>query len=131
MSTAVTTFEGIQNTIKDRIKGEFISLIPDEAWTGLVQGVIDDFTKSKRLGDPSPLQQLITDEIKVIAKQSIAAQLNKLDASAWSAYGEKTANDAVIALVTEHMPAIMSSIQTSMANMMVMNALAKIRQGGY
>ena len=136
MSTEIAPLQAVQDQIKDRIKSEFVSLIPDEAWAAMVQSVIKDFTSpiksyNSNPDKPSPMAQLILDEVTAIAKTKVVAELNRLDQGAWDHFGQKTASEAVIKLVTEHMPTIMGSIQSSMANMLVMNAVAKIRNGGY
>lgn len=135
MSTEIAPLQAIQNKIRDRIRSEFVSLIPDDAWEAMVQSVIADFTKPVKghyQNDPmkpSPMAQMIRDEINVIAKEKVMAEIHKLGSAHWDAFGAATANEAVIKLVTDNFPALLVSMQNGMMNMLVMNAVNAIRNG--
>lgn len=135
MSTEIAPLQAVQNKIRDKIRAEFVELMPEDMWTKMVQSVIEEFTfdKPDSYGKktPSPLRKLIQDEVQAVAKDAVAKQLAKLDANAWNQFGEKTANDAVIKLVTEHFNEIVTSMQKSFGEMMVMNAVTAFRNGRY
>lgn len=135
MSTELAPLQAIQDKIRDRIRADFVELMPEDVWGKMVESVVETFTNPEKdhygraTGKPSPLHQLIAKEIEELARQSINQELAKLDAGYWNSYGGKTASEAVMKMVTENMTDIMASIQSSMANMMVANAVAAIRNG--
>lgn len=133
MTNEIAPLQAVQDKIRDRIRADFVELMPDDLWGKMVESVVSTFTSPEKdsygreTGKPSPLAQLITKEIEALAQQSVQQELSRLDANYWGQWGHKAANDAVMKMVTENMPDIMASIQNSMASMMVMNAVSAIR----
>jgi hypothetical protein len=135
MANEVSTLQSVQDNIKNRIKAEFVNLIPDEMWSAMVAEVVSDFTKDK-VENPNtynvrkreaPIKALIREQIEAIAKTHITATLDELTRAHWDGYGQLVASEALKKMVAEHFPAILASIQTGFAEMIVQNAINHIR----
>jgi hypothetical protein len=139
MSTEIAPLASVQEQIKNKIKGEFANLIPDEMWAQMVQSVVAEFTADQPHRDyngrvdnskpvtPSPMKKLIRDEIDAMAKAKLKAEIDKLGASTWDGYGKQVASQAVSKLIDDHFPELLASVQAGMVEMAVMQAVNHMR----
>ncbi len=132
MTAEVSPLNSIQENIKTRIKAEFVNLIPDEAWSAMVAGVVQDFTSPVRdryNGNVkiSPVQAMIRAEIESIAKAHIKSEIEALSGSMWDAFGQRVAGEAVKKLIADNFQLILASVQAGMVEMAVMTATNHIR----
>lgn len=133
MAAELTPLQSIQDNIRDRIKAEFVNLIPDEAWTAMVQSVVTEFTTDTRdrynssLPHTSPMKAMIRGELEAIAKGHLKTELDRLAVGSWNASGQQIASEAIRTLIAEHFPAILASVQAGMVEMAVMTATNHMR----
>lgn len=133
MSTDISPLATVQQKIQDRIKAEFVSLIPEEMWTAMVDGVITDFTTDKPgryNSDPiikSPMKALINDEIGKLAKEAVMAELAKIAQPQWDERGQKIVSEAIKQMVSTNYNEMLASINQQMVEMAVMMAVNNLR----
>ena len=103
----------IQDTIKERIQKEFVSLIPDEAWKKLVQGQIDWFMTrpnksyhSSSKYDPAPLDILVRKELEKMFSETIVNYINTEMSGVWDQHGDPAPTEAIKKMVKEIAPEI-------------------------
>lgn len=138
-TTDVAPLTTVQEKIKDKIKGEFVALIPDDMWEKMVASVVSDFTTDQPQRDyngrvdnskpliPSPMKAMIRAEIEALAKAKLKAEIDMLGAVTWDGYGRQVASEAVNKLIDDHFPALLASVQSGMVEMAVMQAVNHMR----
>lgn len=124
--------ENIMQTVKDRIKATFVSLIPDEKWNEMVKNEIDDFFKEKEISYhrtyKSNFQQLVREEISAECKKRIVEYLGgKEFAVVWKSNGQLAVSDAVQEILIKNS----SKIFAEMFGVMFDNALAQTKTRSY
>lgn len=135
MSNEVSPLTKIQETIKDRIKEEFVSLLPPEIWNEMVSSVLKDFTAdektniygSKIENYESPIKKLIRKEIEDASLEAVKKELNKLDVARWDHFGNSVAGEAVTKLIEQNFKEILDSVQKGFVEMAVGLAVSHIR----
>lgn len=136
MSNEISPLASVQEKIQDKIKAEFVNLIPDEMWSSMVNSVIDDFTNDVKLDSygrrdqqyVSPIKKMIRAEIDAMAQAAVKAELERLGAGHWDSMGRQVAGEAMKTLVAEHFNDILASVQSGMVNMAVFHAVNQMRQ---
>lgn len=116
MSSQLAKFDPstLMQGVKDRIKSEFVSLIPDEQWNEMVQKEINDFFKEKETGYSnrnyaSDFSILVRDELKAETKKRLAEYFTSSDfVATWSQYGLPNASKAVQEMMIENSGIIIS-----------------------
>jgi len=133
----VATVQEAASTLKDKIaekiRAQFVELIPDDTWSQMVEAEIKWFTTGKEHYHNSrqyvsPLQDDIRKALHVLAKDAIEKALS--DAKWLGQYGpngEALASEAVTKLVTENATTIVaqvfgSAVQGAVQNMRNSNA---------
>lgn len=113
--------------VKDRIKATFVSLIPDDAWEGMIKGVQDSFFEKKKVNTgtsydpkwvekPSEFEELALSLMREKAKETIMAFLNSPEVNGMTVWDDKSQDyrydlgDRMKELVVKHMPEIMSKM---------------------
>lgn len=69
----------LNNIIADRLRGEFVQLLPPETWAGLVKQELQRFTQPiTGYGGPtaSPLQAIIREELEKKLREAIREELS-------------------------------------------------------
>ncbi len=104
----LANIDTIKDRIKDRIQTEFVSLIPEEAWSNLVAKEVEWFTTAKgenyaSTAKPSPLQTLVRCELESRFKEQISKTLSDMRGG-WNRNGRSTPSDAVTKMVKEIAP---------------------------
>lgn len=134
MSTELSPLASVQQKIQDRIKGEFVSLIPDEMWEQMVRTVVHDFTTDKpnrynhsQLPDPAPIKTMIKAEIEELVKGRIKVELDKAANSQWDAMAGRVVSEAVKELASTHFKTILESMQSYLVEAAVQAAVMSMR----
>ena len=133
MTKEIAPMTAVQDKIKDRIRSEFVDLIPDEMWASMVQAVVNDFTTDKANrysgpAEPAPIKKMIRDEIEAICKEQIAKELRKHQAS-FDGVGARVVAEATKELIEKNAPAMLAAMQAGMTQMMVDSAINALRNG--
>lgn len=73
----------LKEAISDRIKDEFIKLIPEEQWNELVSTVVNDFTRDKRASihhreEPSEMSRIVRAALKTECNARIQEEVKLL-----------------------------------------------------
>lgn len=126
----IAPLTAVQDRIKEKIKAEFVELMPDDLWSGLVQSVVSDFisTKNQRGYDQeAPIKKLMREALETEAKQHIATQLSKFTAE-WDGYGNKIVTASVKKIVEENFEELLKAVQLGMVEATVGTAINHIRQ---
>lgn len=124
MSEVSTEVKDIKTIISDKIRDQFVELMPDETWTNMVEAEIAKFTTVvKRTGynqtSSSPLQDMIKEEINALAKNAIKAELGS---GAWQAQyidGRQGASELVNKIVKEKASEVVSQVFGTAVQQMV------------
>lgn len=118
----------INELVRDRIQKDFVSLIPAENWTQLVDGVVQQFTIKKKHGSygceryTSDLEELILADLEVRAKELIKAELCKPEYnSMWNGMNQSVASTVVEELVANHSQTLFNKVVASMVGNVMMN----------
>lgn len=117
MSEISTELKDIKTIISDKIKSQFVELLPEELWTEMVGKEIEKFTTTvnrngynQKSTSTSPLQDLIQAEIETIAKAAIKAELNSGEWQAQYIDGKTGASDLVNKIVQERAAEVVSQV---------------------
>lgn len=107
----------LMSAVRDRIKGEFIGLIPDDAWTSLIKAEAEKFFEKKqnsgysdRAPLPSDFQSIVWKELETATK---AKMQEFLASEEWTGKwdGQRNAAGAAVrALVVEKSGEIMANV---------------------
>ncbi|MDH7801292.1 MULTISPECIES: hypothetical protein [unclassified Rhizobium] len=131
---AIAPLSQVQENIRNKIKAEFVNLIPDEMWSAMVASVVEDFTSNveERYGRmekrESPMKRMIREEIEAQVKASIKAKIDALGQSTWDGLGERIMSDAMNKLIAEHFETVLASVNAGMTSMMINAAINNLRQ---
>ena len=97
----------IEDLVAERIRKDFIELIPKEQFDRLVQAQINEFTTSKGSYDKSPLGRMISAEIASRFGAMVKAELDKPEwQNQFSEHGYIRPSDAVRVMLMENMAEI-------------------------
>jgi hypothetical protein len=118
----------INELVRDRIQKDFVSLIPVENWTQLVNGVVQQFTTKKKRGQyqeeryTSDLEELILADIAARAKELIKAELNKSEyQSMWDGMGQQVASATVQEICEKYGHTIFNKVIANMVSNVMLN----------
>jgi len=114
MSNQVAPMQSIADTVKDRIKGMFADMIPDDVYETLVKTALQEFV-SKEL--PGIVKEKAREHLIEIVK----VELNKPEwyASVWNGSGQQLASDMIAKLLKEHSAEIVNGMMGHVVMMMV------------
>lgn len=119
----------IEDIVEQKIKAQFIELIPDEQFKALVNKAISEFTRSGGFDNDkrSPLEKMILEEIKTIFAAQLKDELTKPEyGQKWKTDGTGHGpSDVVKALLAELTPHIIEA----QYGMMVQAMVNQIRSG--
>jgi hypothetical protein len=122
--------------VKDRIKSEFVSLIPDEQWTEMVKKEIDNFFAQKEAGYSSnrvyasDFGILVRNTLNEEAKKRLADYLDTPEFNTtWGNNGLPIASEAVKQMMIENSGVILQNMFGGMFSQMAMNMMSQIRNG--
>jgi len=136
MTTEVSTeVKSVKELVSDKIKAEFLNLIPKDQWDKMVSTEIDLFLEQKKghyhndPPKPSELQQLINAERK---KQALTAVADVLLSSEWKSHmveqGKLVAGEAVKKLVEDHASQMIASFFATIVSSHISNFAYTLQQ---
>lgn len=129
---AIAPLSQVQENIRNKIKAEFVNLIPDEMWTAMVESVVEDFTTGdrdqwgNRRQEPE-IKRLIRSAIEDEVKTSIKAKMDELGASTWSSMGQRIMSEAMTKLIADHFDEVLASVNAGMVHLMINQAMNNLR----
>jgi hypothetical protein len=110
----------LMDAVRDRIKAEFVGLIPEDAWKQMVKAEVDRFFKtedmysygySDRKALPSQFQRVVWDTLQEDTKARVKAFLESPEWSGeWDGNGQRKAGEAVKKIVVEKSGEIVASL---------------------
>ena len=110
----------LMDAVRDRIKAEFVGLIPEDAWKQMVKAEVERFFKtedvysygySDRKALPSQFQRVVWDALQEDTKARVKAFLDSPEwAGEWGENGQRKAGEAVRKIVVEKSGEILSSL---------------------
>ena len=120
--------------VKDRIKSEFVALIPDEQWKQMIEKEANDFFKEKELGYSnsrtyaSDFGILVRDELKKEAQKRLADYLQSPEFNTmYGAHGVPIAAQKVKELIIENSGLLLQNMFGGMFSMMLSDFAAQLR----
>lgn len=133
MAQEIDVLKSVQEQIKDRIKNEFASLIPDEMWEKMIGEVTKTFFEDKveswsggQRVYVSPFKLIIKEEIEARAKAAAKVYLDTI-APYSDGSGGLVVNDALKKMLAENMGDLLTASQAGFTNWMVQNAIQSLR----
>lgn len=109
----------IMDVVRDRIKAEFVTMIPDEAWSEIVKGIV---TKFRSPG--GELDKMVWAEMSVEVTRRMATFFQTPEwGNQWGSGGP--VSDQVKALLVSHLPGI---IEASFGNLL-QQIVQRLKQG--
>lgn len=135
MANDLSPLQSVQDNIKEKIKAEFVNLIPDEMWSAMVKSVVGEFTtdpvesryNGQHASHQSPLKQMIRSELEAMAKAHLKAELDRLGQVQWNGYGNVMASEAIKTMIAEHFQDILASVQSGFVQMAVRITVEQMR----
>lgn len=138
MSNDIQPFDPnvLKTTITNRIKEQFVALIPDDQWEQMVEVELNRFTTTtsndySRSPKRSELSLMIEEALRGLAREAINKELEETYRSKVVENGTVRATEAMKKLVTEHATEIFAAVYSDMAQGVVNNVLNNIRNRGY
>ena len=122
------TMQSVTETVTERIKATFVSLIPEDQWKEMVSTELSKFMARQdnyhRNRNSSPLQDMIKAAIQERFREVIAEELGKPDwKGVWESNGFKP-SEVVAKLVTDAGPALFKTALAEFVN----SAIESFRQ---
>jgi len=123
----IATMSTIQQKVSEKIKSQFLELIPDEAFAQMVEKELKAFTEDKP-GDrwtntrKSPLSDMIELEIKNQFQAKVRSILSQPEFQAkWDNHNRVVASDAVTDLLKKSAPDILALMIGTISQQIVEN----------
>lgn len=120
MSGEVSTYDPakLMDAVRDRIKAEFVSLIPEDAWKKLVDAEVKKFFEttadngySQNRTFPSPFGKIVWEELDKETRVRVKALLESSEwAEEWDGQGGRRASETVKKLITEKSGEILTNV---------------------
>lgn len=123
--------------VKDRIKSEFVSLIPDEQWSQMIKKEADDFFREKETGYSnrnyaSDFGILVRDELRKEAQKRLSEYLNSAEFSVmYQEHGQPIASQKVKELMIENSGLILQNMFGGMFSIMLNDFANQLRNRQY
>jgi len=117
--TNITPSKLIDN-LKEKIKVEFVNLVPEKEWDKLLKETVQDFKEKE-------LKNVITEELKIHYQKEIKKYLTEKATSQWDSVAQKNVLDKglenmIVAMAPEILKALMAeSIRDAIYNMQQQN----------
>ena len=107
----------LMDAVRDRIKSEFVGLIPEDAWKEMVKGEVDSFFAARhepynnQRELPSLFQGVVLEELKTAVKAKMKEYLESEEwTGQWDGDGRNVASEAVRKLVVEKSGEIVANV---------------------
>lgn len=103
---AVTKFDParLMDAVRDRIKAEFVALIPEDAWHKLIDGIVVEFMVKG-------LKELVIEELKKEVGKRLCEYFSSQEWNGqWNMHTQNTdAGEQARKIITENVPAIVTA----------------------
>lgn len=108
----------LMDAVRDRIKAEFVALIPEDAWNKLVNVEVKKFFETTTSSGyyenrtlPSPFGKIVWEELEKETRVRVKALLESSEwAGEWDGQGGRKASEAVKKLITEKSGEILATV---------------------
>lgn len=116
MTTDMATYDPskLMDSVRDRIRSEFVKLIPEEAWASLVKKEIDQFFKEEASGyrsQQSGFQRIVWGVLEDRVKDSLKEYFDSEEwRGSWNSNGKPVASKVVNDLIKNNMQEIVTGI---------------------
>ena len=134
MSAITTDVKSIQEVVKERLEGQVAALIPEEAWSAMVDKAVSSLCEPppKRYNsDPqldAPIVQMMKQAIKEIADQRIKEELaSEKWLVKFDGYQKTFIDDHIRKMIREQGPLLMTSYFAGMAEFISVGCVQSLR----
>jgi len=123
--------------VKDRIKSEFVSLIPDEQWTEMIKKEAENFFKEKETGYSnrsyaSDFAILVRDELKKEVQKRLTDYLSSPEFNTmYGEHGQPIAAQKVKELIIDNSGLILQNMFGGMFSIMLSDFSQQLRNRQY
>lgn len=118
----------IMDAVTDRIKAEFVALIPGDQWKSMVKKEIEVFFSESSTYGRRNFTQVVNETLTLEARKRVSDYLNSPGWSTqWGERGEPLASQNIEELVVKVMPQIQKAIFAEMAQHIVDHSLQHLR----
>ena len=130
-ATPLAMVNNLRDKISERIREQFVELIPDEHWKALVDAEIKRFTERDRDYNrkeiPSALERLIQDALAEQFREHIKTELAKPEYQKQWGEGEYSAGEFVSVFLQKHADSLIKSVFGNV----VQQAVDKLRHADF
>lgn len=127
----------LMDAVRDRIKAEFVGLIPEDAWKAMVKAEVERFFKaedvynygygSDRKALPSQFQRVVWDALQEDTKARVKAFLSSPEwEGEWDGQGNRKAGEAVKKIVVEKSGEIVAALLAGVIQQTIEAARSRI-----
>jgi len=123
--------------IKDRIKSEFVSLIPDEQWNEMIKKETENFFREKETGYSnrtyaSDFAILVRDELRKEAQKRLVDYLNSPEFNVmYGEYGQPIASQKVKELLIDNAGLVLQNMFGGMFSLLISDFSQQLRNRQY
>lgn len=123
--------------VKDRIKSEFVSLIPDEQWSEMIKKEAQSFFHERETGYSnrqyaSDFGILVRDELRKEAQKRLSEYLSSEEFNTiYDGYGQPITSEAVKKLIIENSGLMLQNMFGGMFSIMISDFNAQLRNRQY
>ncbi|MDE2105694.1 MAG: hypothetical protein KGL39_51175 [Patescibacteria group bacterium] len=134
MGSDLTTIQSVTDIVRDRIRTEFTSLIPDDVWEAMVSKTVKEFitdTPDRYAGngsEPSPMRSLIKAELSAVVKDRIKHEIDKLGTVTFDNMGRAVASESIKQLATTYFAELVQAQQNAMIQQVVFSAVQTLKE---
>jgi len=127
MAEEITIYEGIKEKLRNKIKEQFVELIPEAEWDKMLADEFDKFTK----GENCEMRRMMREEITKQMAAAINLEMGKSHYQMkWDNFGHEGAGQAVGKLIREHSQDLMTGLISGIVQEAV-NQMRQSIQRGY
>jgi len=127
----------LMDAVRDRIKAEFVGLIPEDAWKQMVKAEVDRFFQQQdaynygynehRKALPTQFQTVVWKALEEDTKARVKAFLESPEwAGEWDSNGQRKASEAVKKIVVEKSGEIVASLLANVMQQAIEAARARL-----
>lgn len=121
----------LMEAVRDRIRAEFVALIPDAVWTDMVQKEINEFFRmrdSRVQLTSSMFGDVVRAELKTECVKRILAYFGTDEWQAqWNSEGKPIVSPAMEQMIVRLMPDVLKAVFGDIAQEIVQNAMTRLR----
>ena len=133
MTQEITKYDPskLMDAVRDRIKAEFVGLIPDTTWHDMVKAEVDGFFRERAgYATPSlsPFREIVYSELKHEVVQRLKAYFGTLEwLDRWDSEGKPLLSEGIEAMLISLIPQVQKAIFGEIAQQIVSDFASRIR----